>query len=126
MHLDKMKFFYNFLNLTNTFSDGFMPDYTGYDVSEHLYPTLARQFGGAVGVLSAWDIWKWHGNHKMYPIRWRPELEMEKDIFPETTLCHPVKSFDHPIRKHYREERNDAKNKNGWSYSRLFNPTSAS
>lgn len=104
--LQECNFFERFLSLTNMYIDGFMPAYDGYDVSEHLYPTIARHFGGAVGVLSTWDRYKrrWHGNAAMYPIRWRPDIET---VFPEATIYHPLKALGHPVREHYRKLRND-------------------
>ena len=44
--LYEIDFFDRFLNLTNEFTEGYIPCYSSYDISEHLYPTLCRHFGG--------------------------------------------------------------------------------
>lgn len=104
-------FFEKFLNLTNYFTHGFYPFYNGYDISEHLYPTLARVLGGKVAVLASRDYktGKWHGNYERYPMRWLPEIDISEN-YPEASILHPIKSFNHPIRKFYRKKRNDIRN----------------
>lgn len=112
-HKDFMKklieidFFNNFLHITNLYRSGDFFGYNGYDVSEHLYPSLCRQFGGSIGVFSSWDSCekKWHGRADIFPIRWQPEIELSEDIDP--SIIHPLKDFDHPIRKKYRNLRNN-------------------
>jgi hypothetical protein len=108
--LTNHNFFERFLSLTNAFSDGYFPLYNGYDISEHLYPTLARHFGGNIGVFATYDYNKkqWHGSHRVFPIRWRPELDPETEDFPEASIIHPLKSFDHPIRARHRRIRQNA------------------
>jgi hypothetical protein len=104
--LMEIDFFDRFLNLTNGFKDGFFPFYNGYDLSEHLYPTLCRHLGGNIGVFSNWDGGKWHGAYNYYPVRWRPEIEED---FPEASIIHPLKDYDNPIRKLHRERRQNWK-----------------
>jgi len=103
----EMDFFNKFLALTNSYSDGFMPGYTGYDVSEHLYPSLARQLGGNIGVFSSWEEeeQRWHGSHELFPIRFRPDLDPVTENFAHASIQHPLKSFSHPIRQHHRKMR---------------------
>jgi len=104
--LKEINFFERFLNMTNAFSEGFFPFYGGYDLSEHLYPTLCRHFGGNVGVFAHYDeTGKWHGAHEYFPARWRPELDPETENFPNASIMHPLKSYDHPIRALHRERR---------------------
>jgi hypothetical protein len=105
--LVEIDFFNRFLHLTNHFTEGFMPNYAGYDVSEHIYPTLARYFGGNTGVFSKWYNDRWHGSYQYFPIRWKPEIT-EEENFPEASIIHPLKTFDHPIRIYHREKRNNA------------------
>ena len=107
--LNELNFFEKFLNLTNGFTQGHMPGYGGYDISESMYPTMARHFGGNIGVLSSWSDGVWHGNHEMFPIRWRPSLDAED--FSKASIMHPIKTISHPLRVHYREKRNCCKNK---------------
>lgn len=109
--LKEINFFERFLNLTNSFSEGFFPFYSGYDISEHLYPTLCRHFGGNIGVFAHYDENKnWHGSYKNFPIRWKPELDPETENYSEACIMHPIKSFDHPIRVLHREKRKLWKN----------------
>ena len=87
--LHDIDFFDRFLNLTNQFTEGFMPGYAAYDLSEHLYPSLCRQFGGNVGVFSSYDEHgQWHGHYRSYPIRWSPQLDDETENFPEIGRAH--------------------------------------
>jgi len=102
----EIDFFNKFLSLTNGFDRGYFPSYNGYDINEHLYPSLCRQFGGNVGVFATWDEkQEWHGAYEYFPMRWQPELDPETENFPNASIMHPLKSYDHPIRKHHRERR---------------------
>lgn len=104
--LQEVDFFDRFLNLTNHFSEGYMPGYSGYDLSEHLYPSLCRHFGGNVGVFASYDeTGQWHGAYQYFPMRWRPQISPETENFPEASIIHPVKDFDSPIRVWHREKR---------------------
>ena len=109
--LKEINFFERFLNLTNEFPAGYFPNYEGYDISEHLYPTLARYFGGNIGVFATWDgeEKRWHGSHEYYPIRWKPELDPETENFPKASIMHPLKSYEHPIREFHRKVRNGSR-----------------
>lgn len=107
--LNEINFFERFLNITNNFKDGFFPFYNGYDLSEHMYPTLCRHFGGNIGVFAHYDEnGNWHGSYEYFPMRWRPELDPEKENFLNASIMHPLKSFDHPIRVLQRERRKNA------------------
>jgi hypothetical protein len=109
--LKEINFFDRFLNLTNEFKDGFFPFYSGYDLSEHMYPTLCRHFGGNIGVFAHYEgEGKWHGAYEYFPLRWRPDIDPEKENFPNASIIHPLKSFDHPIRVLHRERRKKWKN----------------
>lgn len=103
-----INFFERFLSLTNEFPSGHFPNYDGYDISEHLYPTLVRHFGGNIGVFSTWDREKkrWHGSYETYPVRWKPEIDPEKENFPQASILHPLKDYEHPIREIHRKVRN--------------------
>jgi hypothetical protein len=107
--LNEINFFERFLHLTNEFSSGYFPEYDGYDISEHMYPTLCRHFGGNIGVFATFDYDKqeWHGAHQYYPVRWKPDLEGK---YPEASILHPLKTYDHPIREYYRGKRNKWRN----------------
>ena len=116
-HKDFMKkladinFFERFLNLTNGFSDGYFPFYSGYDLSEHMYPTLCRHFGGNIGVFAHFDeLKKWHGSYQYFPVRWKPEIDFETENFPNPSIIHPLKENSHPLRVLHRERRNQWKN----------------
>jgi len=104
--LNEINFFERLINTTQHFTEGFFPHYTGYDLSEHLYPTLAVQFGGDVASFANWDLATrtWTGNFRQFPIRWKPELRIEEN-FKEASILHPLKTYDHPIREYHRERR---------------------
>jgi len=103
----EINFFERFLYLTNEFSQGFFPQYEsqgGYDISEHLYPTLAVHYGGKIGQLANWSEThqKWTGQFEKYPLRFRPDLEED---YQNACLMHPLKTYDNPIREYYRKRR---------------------
>lgn len=111
--LNEINFFDRFLNMTNGFKDGFFPFYSGYDLSEHMYPTLCRHFGGNIGVFAHYDEFgKWHGAYQYFPVRWRPEIDPETENFPNPSIIHPLKSYDHPLRELHRERRKQWKTLN--------------
>lgn len=104
--LKEINFFERFLTLTNSFETGYIPLYYGYDISEQMYPTLCRHFGGNIGVFATYDHEsKWHGAYEYFPVRWRPELNIETDNFPNASILHPLKNLDNPIRVLHREKR---------------------
>lgn len=99
--LAKQCFFDRLLYYTNDFSDGFFPGFTGYDVGEHILPTVAHSMGGKITGLSSFDekTQEWSGNYRKYPVRFRPEIT---DLYSETSIIHPVKSLYHPSRQNAR------------------------
>ena len=108
--LAEINFFERFLYLTNDFSGGYFPGYEaqgGYDLAEHLYPSLAAHFGGKVSQFASWTTadGAWHGAYQKFPLRFRPDLHPEVENFSEACLMHPLKDYDHPIRKFHREKR---------------------
>lgn len=107
LKLEEIDFFNRFLFLTNGFAAGYFPGYSGHDISEHLYPTLCRHFGGAIGVFATWDGVRWHGAHQYFPLRWRPELDTQTENFTDASVLHPLKSADHPLRIFHRKKRQD-------------------
>jgi hypothetical protein len=105
--LNDINFFERFLTLTSGFTDGYFPFYSGYDISEHMYPSLCRHFGGNIGVFATWDSeGKWHGASEYFPVRWKPDINHEKDSYHEASIMHPLKTMDNPIREYHREKRN--------------------
>lgn len=101
--LHSLDFFDRFLWLTNNFQDGFYPNYPGYDIDEHLYPTMAVALGGVVeGLAYCRDDGKWMGNWRDYPLRFRPEIG---DEALGSCIAHPVKRLDHPARRYQRSIR---------------------
>ena len=103
--LTDIKFFDRFLFLTNDFPPGYFPSYSGYDISEHMYPTLCRHFGGAVGVWATWDQEQWHGAYHYFPMRWKPELDPATDPYQDASILHPLKEMLNPIRVFHKERR---------------------
>lgn len=104
--LNEINFFDRFLNLTNGFQEGFFPFYGGYDLSEHMYPSLCRHMGGNIGVFASYTNSEWHGSYQYFPCRFRPELDPITENFPEASIMHPIKDLNNPIRVYHREKRN--------------------
>lgn len=102
----EVDFFEKFLHATNGFDPGVIPFYEGYDISEHLYSTLARHWGGNIGVFATWDGLQWHGASKYFPFRWQPELESDGP-YQDASILHPLKSYDHPLREFFRKKRRE-------------------
>ena len=106
----EMNLFDRLLNLTNQFTEGFMPGYKGYDVSEHLYASLCRHLGGNVGVFASYDeTGRWHGHYRYFPIRWKPEIDFETENYEEASIIHPLKKISHPLRIYHRQLREKLK-----------------
>ncbi len=89
-----------------------------YDLGEHLMGTLADRYGKKAKSLSHWEQqhWLlqkhgssttpyWSGNYQRYPVRWTPMLREEENILGTTSILHPLKEYDDPIRVFYRERR---------------------
>jgi hypothetical protein len=107
----EINFFERFLTLTNSFESGYFPLYSGYDLSEHLYPTLCRHFGGNIGVFATYDHeGNWHGSYEYFPMRFCPEINHEIENFDNPSILHPIKNYDNPIRVTQREKRKKWKN----------------
>jgi hypothetical protein len=106
--LKEINFFNKFLTLVNCFPRGEYPDFKGYDISEHLYPTLARALGGRVGGLAHYDATqqRWLGKFDKYPMRWRPDLDVT-ECFENACIMHPIKDYLHPIREYHRKKRSE-------------------
>jgi len=107
--LDKLyeiEFFDKFLTIMNCYDDDRVIGYNGYDLNEHMYPSLARHFGADVGVMASYFEGQWHGSYMYYPMRFRPCLTME-DNFPTASILHPIKEFDNPIRELHRKKRHE-------------------
>lgn len=101
--LKEIDFFNKFLQLCNGFSNE-IPKYHGYDISEHMYPTMARHFGGNLGVFSTYEEGTWHGDYKSFPVRWKPDIE-EIDL-KCANFVHPLKTMGE-IRQQLSEKRKE-------------------
>lgn len=115
--LKSINFFEKFLNWTNAFSQGYFPHYEeqgGYDLAEHLYPTLANYYGGKIEEFATWHqkFGVWDGNFKKYPMRWKPDLNAENEYFEEAAIMHPIKDPDNLIRKYQQIKRRKLKKGN--------------
>jgi hypothetical protein len=111
MHRDYMKalakddFFNKFLYVTNCFRET-LPEFDeqgAYDIGEIIYPSLAVHYGGKVEEFARFnDSLGWTGNAERYPMRFRPDIDA---AFPDASIIHPLKTYDHPIRCYNRERR---------------------
>ena len=102
--LSELNFFKRFLGLTNHFPPGEFPGYEGFCLMEHLFPTLAAWLGGGVEGLSTWRERQGYGQHKKYPVRFRPELDWGEN-FPEAAIMHRIKTLCNPLRAYHRNKR---------------------
>jgi hypothetical protein len=101
------EFFDKFLFYTNEFKNGFFPFYTAWDLTEHVLPSIVKYYGGEILQLSVYneDFKKWAGNYRRYPIRYRPDIEYEPELFLQASIIHPIKRYTDPIRDFYRARR---------------------
>lgn len=84
------------LKATEGFNSGDVPDFHGYAFEEELFPSLANYYyPGSVFQIGEWA---------KYNVRWQPDISSQ-EITPGVSIIHPLKSFDHPIRLHYRRFR---------------------
>jgi hypothetical protein len=102
-------FFERFLFYTNDFKRGFFPFYTAWDLTEHALPTIVSYFGGKIKQLASYNQANnmWVGNFRRYPIRYRPEIEYNPDLFLQASILHPLKKISSPVRIYHREKRNN-------------------
>jgi len=106
--LDKeFDFFERFITYTNEFQQGFFPGFESYDFGEHCLPTLILNMGGKIKGLASWaDKFRiWQGNFRKYPMRFKPPIDPKLEDFPESSIIHPLKEVDHPLREMYRMKR---------------------
>ena len=109
--LEERGFFERFLERTAEFKVGEFPGYGRHAFEEELMPTMCVHLGGKVQELSCWkggdkgiEKDKWRGAGTRYPVRYTPEI-VAREVYPDASIIHPLKSFDHPIRVHYRKNR---------------------
>jgi hypothetical protein len=106
----------NFLSMTNEFKHGFFPDCPEQDiidVSEHLYPTIAKHWGGGVRGLTYWNqtLQTWTGPKILeYRVRWRPEIVID-EFSKEVCIFHPIKDINSSIRQIHQMYRLKVKKK---------------
>ncbi|MHA1948289.1 MAG: hypothetical protein ACW99G_03475 [Candidatus Thorarchaeota archaeon] len=96
---------------SNSFKKGYFPstnDKYVYDFGEFLYPTLIDHYGKKMKQLAYWDndLRIWGGNFRKYPMRFKPEIDPIKEDYPESSILHPIKDVNHPIREMKRMQRN--------------------
>ena len=101
------EFFEKFLFYTNEFKNGFFPFYTAWDLTEHVLPSMVVHYGGAISQLAAFneECKKWTGNYRRYPIRYRPDIEYDTELFLQASIVHPLKKYADPIRDFHRAKR---------------------
>ena len=98
-----IEFFNKLLSFSNGFSKGFFPEFTEYDLSEHIYPTMAHHLGGKIGTFAKYENNMWKGRYKQYPLRFKPDLN---ELWEEASIMHPLKEYDSEIRNFFRNKRN--------------------
>ena len=84
----------NFLKLllekTHLYHADYFPNFRSYAVEEVVFPSAAAAFGRIL------DIQK--SNPPKYPVRFSPPVN-EREIMSNTTMAHPCKFLDSPVRK---------------------------
>lgn len=100
--------FQRFLFYTNSFQKGFFPFYDAWCLAEHALPTIVKHLGGKIKQFAAYNqgTGVWGGNYRRYPMRFRPELEYNPDLFLQGAILHPIKRMDDPIRLYHKAKRN--------------------
>lgn len=107
--LHQERFFDRFIDLTEPFDPGVFPDFHDHAFEETLFPSLAVHYGGKVEELAAWKG-RWRGRAERFPMRC-PNAITAGEISPAASIIHPLKSYDDPIRDHFRVIRNTIKRK---------------
>jgi len=130
--LYESKFLDNLIERTKDYTKGFFPDYERHAFEEELWATIGAHLGGALYELVCWTpkegCWQgmkgndphmlyagrehelWRGKFKRYPIRPSPDIALV-DIRPETSIIHPLKKVDDPIRLHQKDFRRSKKHR---------------
>lgn len=84
------------LRATETFNSGDVPEFHGYAFEEELFPSLAHHYSpGSVFQLGDWN---------KYNVRWQPDITPQETT-PSASIFHPLKTYNHPVRVHYRRFR---------------------
>ncbi len=84
------------LRATNNFPSDFFPDFGGFAFEEELFPMLANHYFPN----SVFNIGEW----SRYNMRWQPDIRKE-EVSHGAAIIHPLKSYDDPIRLHYKKFR---------------------
>lgn len=104
--LNKIDFFNQFLAVAKNFSHRNFPNKNCIAFEEALWPTLAVAMGGKLKELAVHRKSLengYRGKGKRYIIRFNPVVKL-KEINEQTSIIHPIKSYDHPIREKLRNE----------------------
>ena len=95
--LKAINFFNQLIDVTTEVEKGEFPGYDGYSFEEELLPSIANLwYPGSVVPLAPWE---------RYACRWKPSLKVE-ELPATSTIAHPIKDYNDPIRKYYRKIRN--------------------
>ena len=89
-------FFEELFKITATFQSADFPNFSEYAVEEIIFPSAASQFGEVknLGI----------GMSRRYAVRFGDFIH-PNEITPETSIVHPTKGLDCPIRQHYAKQR---------------------
>jgi len=92
-------FFKEVLLRTKEFRGAKFPNFTDYAVEEIIYPSAAAAYGTVVGLKAL------NGNPTAYRVRFVPNVRLD-EVTIATTIAHPTKRYDDPVREHARCLRN--------------------
>jgi hypothetical protein len=124
--LHEMAFLDRLLDATKDCAKGFFPGHPRWAFEEELWPTAAVQLGGSLYELACWKCldhaWHpryaddphvfyaegehplWRGRFPAYSVRYALDVT-PADISSETSIAHPVKNLDNPVRAYQRQRR---------------------
>lgn len=102
--LFEIDFFDKLFEITKDYENGYFPNFTDHAMEEHLFGSACNSMGGGIRELAAWEG-NWRGDWRKYLMRAPEEIWDINEIGLATTIIHPVKRYDSPIREHYRKMR---------------------
>lgn len=108
-----IKFFENLLERTKQFKGEYFPGHTYYAAEETIFPTAVKWLGYKIKCLATGsNLQPFHsddkGQNKKYVIEFGKNIDI-KEIYPSTSIIHPLKRVNDPIRQHYKNIRNRCK-----------------
>lgn len=96
--LCNLDFFNQVIERTSHLTGHDFPDFHDYAVEEIIFPSAASKFGEIRNIHSTIS------SQNRYLVRFTPEIKPD-EVLPSNSILHPIKFYDNPIHKHYRNSR---------------------